>query len=147
MIKLFLRYYTPREYLTVDKQLVPFRGCCPFKQYVPSKPDKHEMKFFWICDSSTFYPLKTKPYMEKQENAPQRGFVQDVALDLCTPFNNSGRNIITDNYFSDSHLAVNLLQNGLTLVGTVRTRHLFQQTFFHLVGAKYSHRPLAFKGI
>ena len=120
MNKLFLRYYTSHEYLTVDKQLVPFRGRCPFKHYLPSKPDKYGIKFFWICGSSTFYPLTTKPFLGKQGNVPKRGLAQDVVFDLSTPFNNSGRNIITDDYFTDLFLEVNLLQNGFTLIGTVR---------------------------
>ena len=125
MNKLFLRYYTPHEYLTVDEQLVPFRGRCSFKQYLPSKPDKYGMKIFWICDASTFYPLKAKPYLGKEGDVPQRGLAQKVVLDLSMPFNNSGRNITMDNYFTDMSLTVTLLQNGLTLVGTVRKNKTF----------------------
>ena len=96
MNKLFLSYYTSHECLTVDEQLVPIRGRCPFKHYLPSKPDKYGMKFFWICDSSTFYFLTAKPCLGKQGNAPKRGLAQDVVLDLSTPFKNSRKNIITD---------------------------------------------------
>ena len=123
--KLLLRYYTPHEYLTVDEQLVPFRGCCPFKQYLSSKPDKYGMKIFWVCDAKTFYPLKTKPYLGKQGNAPQRGLAKNLVLELSAPFHNTRRNITMDNYFTDMALAVNLLQNGLTLVGTVRKNKTF----------------------
>ena len=80
------------------------------------------MKFFWICDSSTFYPLTAKPYLGKEGNVSKRGLDQDVVLDLSTPFNDGGRNTITDDYFTDLPLAVNLLQNGLTLVGIVRKK-------------------------
>ena len=34
------RNYGPGPHLTVDEQLVPFRGRCPFKVYIPSKPAK-----------------------------------------------------------------------------------------------------------
>lgn len=40
------RMYSPSEWLTVDEQLVPFRGRCGFKQYIPSKPDKYGMKLY-----------------------------------------------------------------------------------------------------
>ena len=59
--KLLLRYYTPSEYLTVDEQLVPFQDCCTFRQYIPSKPDKYDMKIFWICDAMSFYSLQAEP--------------------------------------------------------------------------------------
>ena len=123
--KLLLKYYTPHEYLTVDEQLVPFWGRCPFKQYLPSKPDNYGMEIFWVCDAKTFYPLKPKPYSGKQGNAPQPGLAQNVVLGLSAPFNNTGRNIPMDNYFTDMALAINLLQNGLTLVGTVRKNKTF----------------------
>ena len=122
---LLLRYYTPSEYLTVDEQLVPFKGRCPFRQYIPSKPDKYGMKIFWICDAKSFYPLKAKPYLGKEKSGPQQNLGRSVVLELTNPFTYSGRNITMDNYFTDMVLAKSLLQNGLTLVGTVRKNKKF----------------------
>ena len=34
------RYYTPGPFITIDEQLVGFRGRCAFRQYMASKPDK-----------------------------------------------------------------------------------------------------------
>ncbi|GFS12149.1 PiggyBac transposable element-derived protein 4 [Elysia marginata] len=50
--------YNPSENLTIDEQLVPWRGRCPFLQYLPSKPDKYGVKLFHICNSKTSYPLQ-----------------------------------------------------------------------------------------
>ena len=122
---LLLRYYTPSEYLTVDEQLVPFKGRCPFRQYIPSKPDKYGMKIFWICYAKSFYPLKAKPYLGKEGNAPQQNLDLKVVLELISPFTHSGKNITMDNYFTDMVLATTLLQNGLTLIGTVRKNKPF----------------------
>ncbi|CAJ1061405.1 piggyBac transposable element-derived protein 3-like%2C partial [Xyrichtys novacula] len=36
--------YNPGPEITVDEQLVPFRGRCPFRQYIPSKPAKYGIK-------------------------------------------------------------------------------------------------------
>ena len=47
-------------YATVDEQLVPFRGRCPFKQYIPSKPAKYGIKVFWLCDAYLPYASKCK---------------------------------------------------------------------------------------
>ena len=41
--------YTPRPHMTVDEQLVCFRGRCPFRQYIPSKPGKYGIKVWAIC--------------------------------------------------------------------------------------------------
>ncbi|XP_033212152.1 piggyBac transposable element-derived protein 4-like [Belonocnema kinseyi] len=35
------KYYTPSEYETADETLLSFRGRCPFKMYLPNKPDKY----------------------------------------------------------------------------------------------------------
>ena len=44
--------------LTVDEQLVTFRGSCPFRQYIPSKPGKYGIKFWVICVSATSNAMK-----------------------------------------------------------------------------------------
>lgn len=44
------RSYSPGQNITIDEQLVPFRGRCAFKQYLPSKPDKYGLEIFWACD-------------------------------------------------------------------------------------------------
>ena len=36
--------FIPSECVTIDEQLVPFRGRCKFKQYMPSKPAKYGIK-------------------------------------------------------------------------------------------------------
>ena len=51
----------PGDNITVDEQLVPFRGRCSFIQYMPSKPDKYGIKIFWACDSETAYPFRGAP--------------------------------------------------------------------------------------
>lgn len=64
--------YSPGENLTVDEQLVAFRGRCAFKQYLPSKPDKYGLKLFWICDAKTCYPLFAIPYLGRERSGSQR---------------------------------------------------------------------------
>ncbi|XP_051566192.1 uncharacterized protein LOC127447964 isoform X1 [Myxocyprinus asiaticus] len=40
--------FNPGPEVTVDEQLVPFRGRCPFRQYMPSKPAKYGIKI-WVA--------------------------------------------------------------------------------------------------
>ncbi|KAJ8882969.1 hypothetical protein PR048_014808 [Dryococelus australis] len=35
------KLFNPSAFVTVDEQLVAFRGICPFRQYMPSKPAKY----------------------------------------------------------------------------------------------------------
>lgn len=51
--KMFSRYYVPGSFLTVDEQMIGWRGRCPFMQFLPNKPDKYGMKVFWLCDAKS----------------------------------------------------------------------------------------------
>jgi len=42
------KLYYPDENVTVDEQLVPFRGGCRFKQHIPSKPAKYGLNVILI---------------------------------------------------------------------------------------------------
>ena len=42
--KSHLDAYVPGTNLTIDEQLVTFRGHCPFRQYMPSKPGKYGIR-------------------------------------------------------------------------------------------------------
>lgn len=120
------RMYSPNDCLTIDEQLVPFRGRCPFKQYIPSKPDRYGMKIFWICDSNNSYPLNGIPYLGRnRDGARAVGLAHQIVRELCVPFERTNRNITMDNYFTSYELAQELLSHGLTCVGTVRKNRKF----------------------
>lgn len=61
----FTKLYYPAKNVTVDEQLVAFRGRCPFKQYIPSKPAKYGIKIWTLCDSKTSYVWKLQIYIGK----------------------------------------------------------------------------------
>ena len=42
--------FRPSENLCVDEQLVLFRGRCPFRVYIPSKPGKYGPKIWVLAD-------------------------------------------------------------------------------------------------
>ena len=41
--------YSIHECVTIEEQLVPFKGRCRFLQYIPTKPGKYGIKIFWLC--------------------------------------------------------------------------------------------------
>ena len=59
--------YIPGTDMTVDEQLIPFRGRCPFRQYMPSKPAKYGIKVWWNCDGTTSFPLNGQIYLGHNE--------------------------------------------------------------------------------
>src|SRR6218665_1858759 len=109
------KFYVPRTDITVDEQLVPFRGKCPFRQYIPSKPAKYGIKVLWACDSETSYPLKGEVSLGRQPNQDrdvEKG--AGVVLRLTKPWMKSGRNIIGDNFFTNLPLAEKLFAEQTT---------------------------------
>ena len=58
--------YTPGECVTVDEQLVTFRGRCQFKVYIPSKPGKYGIKVWALCDAKTAYLYNAQVYIGKK---------------------------------------------------------------------------------
>ena len=137
------RYYIPGKNLTVDEQLMPFRGRCSFIQYLPSKPDRYGIKLFWAVDSSNSYPLTCIPYLGKDGRTPHVGLGRDMVMQLTRPFYGSNRNVTADNYFTDMDLAKHLLSNGLTLVGTVKANKRFIPEEFREKSELY-HSDFAF---
>ncbi|KAG7175502.1 PiggyBac transposable element-derived protein 4-like 3 [Homarus americanus] len=118
------RLYVPRENLTVDEQLLGFRGRCPFRMYIPNKPAKYGIKLVLICDSSTRYMLGGIPYLGKQGTKQPRSGINlghYYTKELTRPYHGSNRNVTTDNWFTSVPLIADLMNNcRMTLVGTVR---------------------------
>ena len=113
--------YTPGTCMTVDEQLVPFRGRCPFRQYIPSKPGKYGMKIWTICDATSYYTWKMQVYTGKDERIGREvNQGTRVVPDMVKEIEKTGRNITCDNFFTSLSLARQLLSKKLTVVGTMR---------------------------
>ena len=82
--------YAVSAVIIVDELLIPFRGHCSFKQYMPKKPDKHGMKLFLMCACLTGYTFNGKPYLGRQGNQRNVGLASDVVKILSSPLYFSG---------------------------------------------------------
>ena len=111
--------YIPGECITVDEQLAGYRGRIPGRTYIPSKARKYGLKIFWSCESNTGYALNAIAYAGKEGNRIHHNLAQDIVLKVVKPLYGTGRDICTDNYFTSYTLANQLLQQNLTLLGTV----------------------------
>lgn len=105
---------------TIDEQLVTFRGRCPFKVYMPSKPGKYGLKLWALCDATTYYCCNFEVYLGKCGNTPEKGQGQRVVRVLSEFWKGSNRTITTDNFFTDISLAEDLLKDNIFIVGTMR---------------------------
>lgn len=115
--------YTPSENITVDEQLLAFRGRCLFRMCIPSKPAKYGIKLILANDNKSKYLLGAIPYLGKnvtrcQENISLGHF---FTKELTKPYHRSKRNVTTDNWFTSVPLMTDLFWNcSMSLVRTVK---------------------------
>ena len=92
--------FVPDENVTVDEQLLTYRGRVPFKQYIPSKPGKYGIKLWMLCDSKTSYVCRLQVYTGRVVDQPRKqNQGERVVLDLTRELKGSGRNVTVDNFF------------------------------------------------
>jgi hypothetical protein len=96
------------------------RGRCAFKVYMPNKPGKYSIKVWVLCDAKTFYCCNFQVYLRSTRNAPERNQGAHVVKNLTSFWKNSGRNVTTDNIFTDISLAKHLLKINITLLRTMQ---------------------------
>lgn len=114
--------YSVSEYVTIDEMLPAFRGKCPFRQYIPSKPSKYGIKVISMVDSKMFYTANLEVYLGAQPDGPYKvdNSASSVVKRLCSPIRGTGRNISAE-WFTSYELVSDLLKDyKLTYVGTVR---------------------------
>ena len=86
------KLFEPFEDMTVDEQLVAFRGKCPKRQYMKSKPAKYGIMFLAAADVKTSYLYNLQVYTGKLPgNAPEENMGHRVVCDLMEPLFGTGR--------------------------------------------------------
>ncbi|XP_048853945.1 piggyBac transposable element-derived protein 4-like isoform X2 [Brienomyrus brachyistius] len=111
--------YNPGPNVTVDERLIAFKGRCPFRQYMPSKPAKYGIKIWAACDAASAYGWNMQIYTGKVKGGiSEKNQGMRVVLDMTQGL--SGHNITCDNFFTSYNLGQELLKRNMTMVGTVR---------------------------
>jgi len=89
----------PGSMLTLDEELVTFRGRCPFKQYIPSKPGRNGLKFWILSDSKSSYFYNLETCIGKKPNSGREVNLGDkVILDLLEGIDAAGCIVTRDNF-------------------------------------------------
>ena len=90
----------PLKFVTCDEQLLTFRGRCPFKQYIPSKPGKYGIKLWMLSDSQTSYVCRLQVYIGRQGDTRETNQSKHVVTDLCRSLKGTGKYVTCDNFFT-----------------------------------------------
>ena len=91
--------YVPDCDMTVEEQLVTFRGRCGFRMFIPSKPGCYGIKIWILADSSSSYCYNADIYTGKVGNSREIGQATRAVMELTDSITNSGRNIVGDIVF------------------------------------------------
>ena len=117
------KLFEPFEEVTVDEQLVAFRGKCPMRQYMKSKPAKYGIKVWAAADVKTSYLYNLQVYTGRLPgNAPEKNQGRRVVCDMMKPLFGTGRSVTTDNFFTSVPTAELLLKKKITMTGTLRAK-------------------------
>ncbi|CAK1598455.1 unnamed protein product [Parnassius mnemosyne] len=114
--------YSPSDCTTIDEQLLGFRCRCPFRMYIPSKPDKYGIKLLMFCDAKSYYMINSIIYTGKDSTPRELPVAEYYALELSTSIHGSNRNITYDNWFTSIPAAEKLLTKNVTTVGTMKKK-------------------------
>lgn len=120
--------YSISENATIDEMLIPFRGRCGFRMYMPKKPHKYGIKVMCLADAKTSFLFNAYIYTGKNsdgvgllpEEQLRLGKPTQSVVRLCKPISRSNRNITADNWFTSLDTTDELEKMGLTYVGTMR---------------------------
>ncbi|XP_039610994.1 piggyBac transposable element-derived protein 3-like [Polypterus senegalus] len=111
------------QMLSIDEQMVPFKGKSSLKQYIPKKPYKWGYKIVVLCDtkglvhSFDIFTGKIDP-VPGEPNIGARG---NIVLKLAQVNRGALNHLLYfDNWFSSLYLFVALANQGIPALGTVQ---------------------------
>ncbi|KAK4323711.1 hypothetical protein Pmani_005613 [Petrolisthes manimaculis] len=120
----------PGKLIAIDEALIMWRGRLGFRQYIKTKRARFGVKAFVLCPSDEewqgyswnfhlYYGKDT--YMIEDPNASRLSVSERIVVFLMKDLLNSGRHVITDNWYTSLRLADYLETQRTLLTGVVRS--------------------------
>ncbi|KAK4322994.1 hypothetical protein Pmani_006271 [Petrolisthes manimaculis] len=120
----------PGKHIAIDEALIMWCGRLGFRQYIKSKRARFGVKVFVLCPSDEewqgyswnfhlYYGKDT--YMVEDPNASRLSVSERIVVFLMKDLLNSGRHVITDNWYTSLRLADYLETQRTLLTGVVRS--------------------------
>lgn len=127
MVGQFRAAYRPTKQVSIDEELVKFKGRCAFRQYIPSKRARFGLKIYALCDSKGYYwnsimyvgkPLTPLPL------TAELGATGALVVYLLADLVNKGHQVYLDNFYTSLPLCTYLLNKATAVCGTLRSNRL-----------------------
>ncbi|XP_067614902.1 piggyBac transposable element-derived protein 4-like isoform X2 [Eurosta solidaginis] len=116
----FQAAFWPSEQIVLDESLLLHKGRLVFRQYIKSKRARFGIKFFQLCDSSS-YVLNIETYKGKQPDPTKGSKIDAIVYRLVTPYFGKGHHLFLDNYYNSINLSHDLLLLKTHTTGTLRS--------------------------
>lgn len=112
--KKFEENFSPRQNISIDEGIIPWRGRLNFKVYNPSKITKYGLLVKMACDSITGYILGFKLYSGTGQK------IETTVMDLLKNYLNKWHHIYMDNLQNSVNLVKKLILDKIRLCRTIR---------------------------
>ncbi|XP_040064051.1 piggyBac transposable element-derived protein 2-like [Ixodes scapularis] len=114
------------ERLSLDEQIVPFKGRLDIKQYIRGKPNPWGVKIFMLCGESgliyDFLPYQGSTTSLAENLKCNFGITGAIVLQLAQRIPSGlGHKLFFDNYFTSVPLLREMLKKKIFAAGTVRS--------------------------
>ena len=131
MIDSYKQIFSPGN-IIVNETMVPWRGRLTFRQYIPTKSHKYDIKLYKLCFTEG-YTWSAKVYSRREiTGSKQVSMAENVCIELAAELLNEGRALSVNNFYTSYQLAVKFLKFRMHVVGTVRHKQIYAQCIFEL---------------
>ena len=108
--------YNPDEQISIDEEMLKWRGRLSFRVYNKNKPTKYGIKAYILADSNSGYCWNMDIYYGQGKR--RRDTVCDLLTDTCLHFWHS---LYMDNFYNSVELSVVLFAVKVHTVGMLRS--------------------------
>jgi hypothetical protein len=125
LVNKFKSVYMPEQNISINEELLLWKGKLAFKQYIPLKRSRFGIKLFSLCENSG-YLWNSSVYLGKEvynedRNIPQRlGKSVTIVIQLLDSLMNKGYHLYVDNWYTGQELFNFLRANNTLACGTAR---------------------------
>ena len=100
MLKTIQWVYYPQQNISIDKQMIAFKGRLKFRQYKPAKLTKIWIRVWMAADASNRYVLNFSVYeVSEERNALIHDLGYDIVTKMARPYLNKNHHLFFDNFF------------------------------------------------
>lgn len=123
----FQEAYIPQQHITIDDNIMIYKGRFGWVQYIPMKRARSGMKTYFLCEGKSGYIWSLFIYTGKgtiNSNPQYTDFPMStqVVMNLMTPLLNKGYCLTINNSYSSVDLADFLVSHSTDMYGTVKSR-------------------------